>query len=109
MARHFDKKRRRQEMWAKDPCCHWCGRETVLVHRIDGGLTLPNQATLEHLYDRLDPRRYEKGRKGNRYVLACYECNWRRGRERQREEQMRGNPLAFDSDSIEREFYERRG
>jgi hypothetical protein len=105
--KHANKKKRRLELFEKDPHCHWCGREVVLVHQMRGGATLPNQATLEHLFDRLNPLRFDIRYAGERYVLACYECNWRRGLERQREEQGRGNPLAFDSDSIEREFYSR--
>jgi hypothetical protein len=37
--------------------CHWCGRPTVLVTRLDGAAMPDEGATIDHLYPRGDPRR----------------------------------------------------
>lgn len=102
MTKHFDKKRRRRELWEQDPHCHWCGVETKLYHKFSGGRTEPDQATLDHLYTRLDPLRYRHDHARQVFVLACYKCNWERGLVSQKQAQTEGNPLAFDSDSPER-------
>jgi 5-methylcytosine-specific restriction endonuclease McrA len=39
----------------------------------------PNLATIEHAFHRLDPRR-KSGKKGRR-ILACYNCNHKKGAE----------------------------
>src|SRR5574343_1651147 len=67
-----------QKMWRRSPLCHWCKNPTTLVE--SGQLRLhPHSATFDHLHHRSHPLRYtRKGR--NAGVLACYECNQRRGR-----------------------------
>lgn len=65
-----------RERWHKNPCCHWCGCETVINNRLDNGSQKDNAATLDHLFSNLDLRRLLKG--GNKLVLACYKCNQRR-------------------------------
>jgi hypothetical protein len=40
------------------------------------------EATLDHIYSRLHPKRLTKPEPGERrYVMACSQCNCRRGRE----------------------------
>lgn len=74
-------KKRRDKLWWKDPHCHWCGIETV-PSRNDSGIQQPNTATLDHLRHKSDPERGQYGRTRTRQVvLACFECNARRGRE----------------------------
>lgn len=66
-------------MWLKNPNCHWCKTPTVKVESRQQRLH-PNSATFDHLYHKSDPQRHtRKGR--NLGVLACYECNQRRGRD----------------------------
>src|SRR3954468_1877679 len=72
---------RRAKLMAKDPHCTWCGRE-VVYFPIQPGQTIPgNFATIDHLYDRYNPKRKEIGNGGFReytLVLACSDCNhWR--------------------------------
>lgn len=68
-----------------NPCCHWCGIETVLPEvwkkKNKGGRLPPNLATIDHMRQRGDPSRRgdEYGRRIN--VLACYSCNNKRGAE----------------------------
>lgn len=95
MPKGWEIKKRRREMWKQDPHCYWCRRETVLYHKLGGGKTRPDQATIDHLYNRLDPRRLLHAHGECKYVLSCYECNWKRGLETQRCEQELGNPKAF--------------
>jgi hypothetical protein len=64
--------------------CYWCKGEAVLM---DGqnfhGVGQPkNLATLDHLRDRYDPTRREPSNGEPRYVMACYDCNQKRGYER---------------------------
>ena len=69
------------KMWNEDPHCHWCGRLTTLKGRNEPKL-LPETATLDHLYSRLDPRRKAVNRTmEKRRLLACYGCNQRRSHE----------------------------
>lgn len=70
----------------QDGKCHWCGLEMILQHgeipRHDR--PHPRRATFEHLDDRWSARR-GKIRGQRRIVLACYECNAKRGREREQQ------------------------
>ena len=63
----------RRQIWLRDRGeCHWCGKRTVL----EGSEKLANLGTVDHLFSRLDPRRYA----GNvPLVLACHACNQFRG------------------------------
>lgn len=66
-------------MWVNDPRCHWC---KVVTTRVTGGQIRlePHAATYDHLYHKSDPMR--STRKGRHVgVLACYECNQKRGRD----------------------------
>ena len=75
-------KKLREELWTKDPHCHWCGRLTVQPSEIlkMGQPNPPEMATIDHLVDRFEGRNRNNF---NNVVLACNECNNRRGRERQ--------------------------
>lgn len=59
--------------------CAWCNTEVV---RAPSGINQshykppPNMATVDHLYDRNDIRRYIDG--GYTRVLACFKCNQER-------------------------------
>jgi hypothetical protein len=79
--------RRRNRLWADDPSCHWCGKETVLPMDLPGGgndQTEPRMATIDHLDSRLDETRGAfPNHEITRTVLACRECNERRGSTRQ--------------------------
>lgn len=68
------------KLWEKNPNCHWCNIVTVRANGMQHQSLTSNTATFDHLYHKSNPlRRTRKGRKLG--VLACYECNQRRGRE----------------------------
>lgn len=70
----------RQSLWLKNPYCHWCGKRTRLVF-LKRGQTMPDDgATVDHVFNRLDPTRLSN----QSTVLACHKCNQDRGREDQR-------------------------
>ncbi len=57
--------------------CHWCGNKTVLE---PGSKKSPkNMATIDHIHDVYDRRRYKTETKD--VVLACKKCNQKRGNE----------------------------
>src|SRR5260370_34398570 len=56
----------RLRLFDKDPKCYWCKRQTLLTNRRG-----PEQATIDHLFSRIDKRRETDQSK----VLACYNCN----------------------------------
>lgn len=66
-------------MWENNPNCHWCNVPTVRVEASQQKLD-PNSATFDHLYHKSNPQRHTRKGK-NLGVLACYECNQRRGRD----------------------------
>lgn len=77
-------KARRLRLWKEqEGRCYWCHCLTVLP---PGGRKprryryAPNEATLDHLRDRLDPLRRTDPGGEQRHVMACNECNNRRGR-----------------------------
>lgn len=86
-------KRRRHNLFLKDPHCHWCGCEVVLSEPPHSPYP-DNQATLDHLQTKFAGRRYVRNREMT--VLACLKCNGRRGRE-----EMMSIP------TLDRRFYER--
>jgi hypothetical protein len=105
---NVDRKRRllRRLYFMQNGLCHYCGKQMILVvpkHHFQR--TLPTQATLEHLHDRLNEER-GKHRNEQCIVAACYECNHRIGKLRykticSKEEQWKrsgrypqGHPLA---------------
>lgn len=76
-------KRRLAKLHAQSSACHWCACETVYMGGQPPKPLVRNRATLDHLYDKFDPRRGKIG--GGTVevtVLACWACNQRRGRER---------------------------
>lgn len=66
-------------LWRKNPNCHWCDVPTVRVESSQQRLD-PHSATFDHLYHRSEPMRHTRKGK-NAGVLACYECNQKRGRD----------------------------
>jgi hypothetical protein len=73
-------RRRRLKLFKENPHCFWCGRKTIYARVKDGDKQPPNLATIDHLVHRLDPDRAEKLLKpGPKTVLACEQCNFRRG------------------------------
>lgn len=77
----------RKILFAKDPKCYYCGIETKAYQEIcDRDLRKrekypPDLATVEHLYDRFDPRRYMVYENFENKVLACYRCNQKKAKE----------------------------
>lgn len=67
----------------QDPHCRWCGREVIFYVLQDGEKTPKNYATIDHLYDKMDPRRYNLYPDNEHLVLACYDCNQKRHKKRQ--------------------------
>jgi len=62
----------------RNPCCHYCGIETLLENRMDEWNShLPNAATLDHVFSNYDIRRLLKGGR-DLVVLSCYKCNNKR-------------------------------
>ena len=78
----------RQFLFKKDPHCIYCGIETKEYEEWyvsqQKGFKIPDDlATLEHLYDKLDPKkRYEIYPDHSDKAIACHRCNQRRGKER---------------------------
>lgn len=75
------RRKQRQKLWNENPHCYYCGILTVppeirTKEQVEKGYYFDNMATLEHLFSRLNPKRYEKHKfKTVRHVLACYKCN----------------------------------
>lgn len=61
-------------LWEADRHCHWCGRLTYW-HAGERKNQRANDATLDHLYSKLDPQRHATPGQPHEYVLACYRCN----------------------------------
>lgn len=78
----------RLELFNKNTKCYYCGCQTSLNEE-QTMRTLrkkeklkANTATIEHLYDRFDIRRYDVSIPfEERFVLACYGCNQKKQRE----------------------------
>jgi len=87
------KKKRRAELFAdQGGKCHWCGEAMLMPESYPpGGLREPRLCTLDHLFDRYDPRRWMAQNLGARYVAACLECNEGRGAARHDEIKKSGN------------------
>lgn len=73
--------RRKVNLMKVDPHCFYCRREVFLFKHVDGAKIPDNQATLDHVEDRV----YRDNRpiKGENTVLACVKCNGDRNRYRQ--------------------------
>ncbi len=68
-----------QRLWNICKHCHWCGKETA-IQQSGCGRSENATATFDHLYHKSEKLRWtKKGRKAG--VLACFECNQKRGRE----------------------------
>ena len=73
--------RRRRNLHAQNPCCHWCSVTTFLP-QTKADLDNPRCATLDHLFERsFGKRDMSVVTPGSRTVLACIKCNLRRGDE----------------------------
>ncbi len=84
------RKIRRDNLMRQNPHCYWCGIE-VIDYQIAQPKRLPDdQATLDHLQDRLgrDKRPMLNGKPLT--VLACYKCNLERSAKKQQEMQRKG-------------------
>jgi len=66
-----------KRLWDKCKHCHWCNKITRLQES-GVGAAKQDTATFDHIYHRSEPERKKYPHRG---VLACYECNQRRGRE----------------------------
>jgi hypothetical protein len=71
----------RKRLFAQHPFCYYCGikvRECSPQQDVSKGFHPPDDmATIEHLYDRFDKRRYvpKYFQNGVGRVLCCYKCN----------------------------------
>lgn len=57
--------------WRKEQYCFHCGCRVYL-----DGEQNPNSATIDHIFEKTDIRRYCVN--GNKNVLSCYNCNFKR-------------------------------
>ena len=78
--------RRRVELWVEQwGKCHWCSVDTWLRkpgdHKVYRRAVRDREATLDHLYSRLNPKRQTPPHGQRRYVMACSKCNFERGRD----------------------------
>ena len=75
--------RRLAKLHKRNPQCHWCPRITTLMLGVNTKATVRQRATLDHLDDRFSPMRGRHPRGIERTVLACWDCNHKRGQRRQ--------------------------
>ena len=70
-------KRRRDRLFGESNCCFWCGCWLVHPENFGRHESCPdNMATLDHLRDRLNPKRTEPNQNCEpRTVLSCKKCN----------------------------------
>lgn len=68
-------------LYARDPHCHWCHKFTVLYTLRRHEKAPDDMATLDHLYSRLNPERKPNLCGEERTVLACWGCNFERGKD----------------------------
>lgn len=88
------KSRHRERLFKQDPHCHWCGRLTKLFTPAPGQKAPGDMATVDHVISRLTrTSRAEYHHKSNK-VLACENCNRRRGAEEEERLGHRGPNLA---------------
>ena len=66
---------RRLRLYKQDPHCFWCHELTQYRPMPNGGKNDPEEATVDHVYSRLDPRRPQNPGK---FVLAHSKCNQKR-------------------------------
>jgi hypothetical protein len=70
---------RKQQLMSKNPYCYWCGQKLVYFDN-NGGRVPDNFATIDHLYSKLDGRRFDPKMKCKTLVLSCFKCNQERGK-----------------------------
>lgn len=72
----------RQKLWDDNPRCHWCGCVTTIPDRHARSYKdfKPNDATLDHMFSKLDARRGTTPAGTRCNVLACRKCNNDRAR-----------------------------
>lgn len=82
MKPHFkdQRSRRRYNLWAHDPRCHWCKRVTVLpVQGVSiSGKPPDDLATIDHIVSRYYREPGQRFAHAANTVLACWSCNQRR-------------------------------
>lgn len=78
-----DYKKHRKTILFKDQNgkCYYCKKNMLFTISIQFNKQPKNLATIEHIYHKFDEQRKKKGR----WVLACYECNQKKGKEKERE------------------------
>ena len=75
----------KKKRYDKNPFCHWCGRRMILLSvgmlKFYRNNPPPLTCTTEHLRNKFDPLRKNKQLSlvETRRVLACKECNEKRG------------------------------
>ena len=77
--RKYCNRRKVSKLWAESPYCHWCD---VLTTRVEDNQQRlhSHSATFDHLYHKSEAKRHTRNGR-NAGVLACYDCNQKRGRE----------------------------
>jgi len=60
----------RVKLWNESVICRNCGKDTVLPSDRHTGILNHNHATIQHEFDKLDPRR-----SNSRLFLWCFKCN----------------------------------
>lgn len=76
--------------------CHWCKQPMQLLTMPEQPKSMPlDLCTIDHLRDRFDPARREVARGERRLVAACWDCNHKRGVEREAERLGIGRNLVW--------------
>jgi 5-methylcytosine-specific restriction endonuclease McrA len=78
-------KKRKLKLFALNPHCHWCGKLTRLYKHNQHKKTPLDAATLDHLRSRYNPERLIPSPDKEQTVLACWECNHKRGEQETKE------------------------
>ena len=75
--------KQRKSLWSQDPHCYYCGVITINLEPFPKHLIpSPDAATIDHIYSKLHPKRYEPNLTNERRrVLCCYKCNQSRSHE----------------------------
>jgi hypothetical protein len=73
--REFHKRRRNEMFNEQHGDCYWCHNPMTLLHDHPPGPENPDGCTLDHLFDRTDPRRRKHKNGRVAYVAACWRCN----------------------------------
>lgn len=78
--RKFIQRRRAALFELQHGDCYWCHKPMVMLEVYPRGPVGPTVCTLDHLFDRADPRRRVHKNGQSSYVAACWQCNHDRGR-----------------------------